>query len=190
MSYPAHHRHIVQHLLDGEFLLYSHQPACFGSLKANESFYQAFFQQGFGFTLECQSDYAYLSSTYANNKWMPRISCFFAACARQLHTRGHSLQQLEEKRFTLQELDELFTSWMTAHGKHFHREELATAEQRTSLYKHMAKKRVLHAERGYYRFTAAYKAFVDFFESQPLPAVEPQPSEAASEAGLDSAAKA
>ena len=99
MEFPNHHRHIVEDLMAGKFLL--PQERTYQVLKENEQSYNYFFKASFNYELRVTQDYAYLVSEESAEMLSRDICIFIALLSYELDRDGMLTTGLDEFREAL-----------------------------------------------------------------------------------------
>ena len=93
MQYPNEHKKIVSNLLDGKFIISSH---LFNVIKEQEDDYIEFFKKSYGFDLQVEADFAYLSSDDVKETRTRDFVLFLAVLCRELDYSGKNFRDTVE----------------------------------------------------------------------------------------------
>ncbi len=156
-SYPSEHKEIVSNLLDGRFIIYPNP--MFNVIKKMEEEYTEFFKESYGFELNINSEFTYLSSNEIAEKSTRDFTLFLAMLCRELDYRGKNFKDsIELTSFDITETEQLLresSKWVilerTSAGKDFN-----------SFINTWHRKNVLIRDGNQFRFTKAIKLFFEF----------------------------
>lgn len=161
MEYPQYHREIVDELLGGKFLLTNNKS--FTSLKENESFYEKFFKESFGYSLTVNNEYAYIVSRETQETLSRDISIFFAILCYELDRDGRNfLDQIQYSEFEMEEIDRMFdnSSFIDLIQSN---KQLRDSDARRNLLNSMSRRNIIEKQSDdRFTFTNAYKVFIEF----------------------------
>lgn len=161
MEYPKQHKEIVEDLLGGKFLLSSAK--YFTTLKENESFYEQFFKESFGYTLNTTNDYAYVISPETQETLSRDISIFFAILCYELDRDGRNfLDQIQYSEFEMEEIDRMFDN-SSFIDLILSNKQLKDADARRTLLNAMNRRHIIEKiTDDRFMFTQAHKVFIEF----------------------------
>jgi hypothetical protein len=155
-SYPSKHKEIVSNLLDGRFIIYPNP--LFIVLQKMEDEYKEFFKESYGFDLNMDSEFAYLSSNDITEKRTRDFTLFLAVLCRELDYSGKNFKDLIELgTFDIIEVEELLkksTKWEIL--------EKTSVANFESFIETWHKKNVLKRTGNKFKFTKAIKLFFEF----------------------------
>ncbi len=164
-SFPNNHQDVVEALLvDGRFLLEGDPE--FMTLKQEAGFYQAFFQQSFGLSLEYQSEYAFLKSGRDNDPLSRDICIFLGVLCYELDREGYNLiEQLSFHTLEFEQVEQMlelssFREVLEATSN------LQDSQSRRNFYNRLHRRRIIEKlDEQTFRFTPAHKYFLEFARS-------------------------
>lgn len=161
MEYPKQHRDITSELMAGKFLL--RNDFNFDILKQNKEFYTEFFMESFKYSLQIESDYAYLISVETKEQLSRDICILVGILSYELDKDSKNfMDQLQYAVFEYDQLDRYFeaSSYQELIKSN---KQLCNAESRRLFYRTLANRNVIEkvAEQQF-MFTAALKVFIDF----------------------------
>src|SRR5438067_2832657 len=105
-SYPSEHREIVSNLLDGKFIIYP--SPLFTTIQKQEDEYKEFFKQSYGFDLNMDAEFAFLSSIEVTEKRTRDFTLFLAILCRELDYSGKNFRNsIELGTFDIAEAEQL-----------------------------------------------------------------------------------
>lgn len=155
-EYPAEHKDIVGQLLDGKFVIYP--SPLFNAIKELDEEYIKFFKQSFGFTLNIEAEFAYLSSDEVNEKRTRDFTLFLAILCRELDYSGKNFRdKVELGSFNIEETEELLknsSKWEIL--------EKTTVLDFDRFLKTWNSKNLLEVKGSQFKFTKAVKLFFTF----------------------------
>lgn len=158
---PDNHKHIVEDLMDGKFIL--SKAKYYDSLKEDVEYYELFFKKSFGHTLIFNQEFSYLISSETNENLSRDINIFIAILCYELDKQGRNfLDFLEYGDFSLEEIDELFENSTYSDLIQSHN-QIKDGDARRKLIRAMINKNILEKISGdRLAFTPAHKVFIDF----------------------------
>jgi len=161
MVYPAHHRQIVEELMNGKFILANEEH--FNSLKENDAFYQEFFKVSFDLNLVAKPEFSYLLSKETSENFSRDVSIFIAILCYELDRDGRNfMEALDFHEFTFEESDRYFdnSSFIDLIESN---KALRDADSRRTLVNGMARRNIVQKNfEDRFIFTEAYRVFTDF----------------------------
>ncbi|HBF87609.1 MAG TPA: hypothetical protein DDX39_03115 [Bacteroidales bacterium] len=105
-SYPSEHKEIVSQLLDGRFIIYPNP--MFAVIQTQEDEYKEFFKESYGFDLNIDSEFAYLSSNEVTEKRTRDFTLFLAMLCRELDYSGKNFRDsIELATFDIADTEKL-----------------------------------------------------------------------------------
>lgn len=161
MEYSKYHKHIVQSLLDGKFLL-RNEPE-FIELREKEEFYNEFFKASFDYELKVTTDYAYLISGETNEITSRDICIFFALLCYELDRDGKNfIDELNYAEFEVDAVENYFAN--SAYIDLIHSNKQLKDKDSRKNFINMLNRRAIIEKRSEekFTFTPAYKVFIDF----------------------------
>lgn len=164
-SFPKNHQEVVEALLvEGRFLLEGDPE--FMTLKQDVEFYQAFFRQSFGLSLEYHSEYAFLQSGRDNDPLSRDICIFLGVLCYELDREGYNLmEQLAFHTLELEQVEQMlelssFREVLDATSN------LQDPQSRRNFYNRLQRRRIIEKlDDQTFRFTPAHKYFLEFARS-------------------------
>jgi hypothetical protein len=158
MNYPNNHKEIVNNLLDGKFLIYPSPSFTTIKDEENENFYKDFFKQSFGYELNIETEFAYLSSDKVNEKGTRDFVLFLAVLCRELDYSGKNFKELIELgTFNIEETEQLLkqsSKWEIL--------EKTSVNDLEKFLNFWNKKNVIEKKGEQFKFTKAVKLFFTF----------------------------
>jgi hypothetical protein len=155
-SYPSNHKEIVSNLLDGKFIIYPN--TMFDTIQTLEEEYKEFFKESYGFELNLNSEYIYLSSSEATEKRTRDFTLFLAILCRELDYSGRNFRDLVELgTFDVAETEQLLkesTKWEIL--------EKTSVANFDSFIDIWNRKNILKRTGNQFKFTKAVKLFFEF----------------------------
>lgn len=155
-SYPIEHKEIVSHLLDGRFIIYPNP--LFTALQKQDDDYKEFFKLSYGFELNFDSEFAYLSGADVNEKKTRDFTLFLAIFCRELDYSGKNFKEaVELGTFNIEETDQLLkqsSKWEIV--------EKTTIADFESFVNTWHRRNVLSRAGNQFKFTKAVKLFFEF----------------------------
>lgn len=161
MEYSKYHKHIVQSMLDGKFLL-RNEPE-FIELREKEEFYTEFFRSSFDYELKVTTDYAYLISGETNEITSRDICIFFALLCYELDRDGKNfIDELNYAEFEMEHVENYFSN--SAYIDLIHSNKQLKDKDSRKNFINMLNRRAIIEKRSEekFTFTPAYKVFIDF----------------------------
>jgi len=163
INYPKHHQNIVTALMGGEFITIDDSEK-YSSIKNNELFYINFFKRSFGFDLKIEFEYCFLTSEKTDENTSRNIAVFFSLfCSGIDKQGGNFLEKLNSNSFTLSEIwccleDSSWGEVLEANSN------LNSKDNVRKFMKKMEKRNIVKRNNSTYRFTKAYKFFINFIK--------------------------
>lgn len=155
-SYPSDHKEIVSNLLDGRFIIYP--VPLFTTIQLQEEEYKEFFKESYGFELNIDSEFAYLSSNEITEKRTRDFTLFLAMLCRELDYSGKNFRDsIELATFDISETEQLLrqsSKWEIL--------EKTSVANFDSFIETWHKKNVLRRTGNQFKFTKAVKLFFEF----------------------------
>jgi len=155
-SYPSEHKEIVSNLLDGRFIIYPHPT--FSVIQTQEDEYKEFFKESYGFELNIESEFAYLSSNEVTEKRTRDFILFLAILCRELDYSGKNFRDsVELATFDISDTEQLLkqsSKWEVL--------EKTSVSNFDSFIDTWHKKNVLKRTGNQFKFTKAVKMFFEF----------------------------
>lgn len=103
MQYPKQHKEIVRELLSGKFIV--DDSPYFDSLHKNTQFYNQFFEETYGYYLEENGEFYYLSSMETTENGSRDVLLFLAVLCYEYHSRGKDIvYKMGEGTFSVEEV--------------------------------------------------------------------------------------
>ena len=160
--YPEYHREITEALLMDARFLVEGEPA-FTSLRDNLDFYQAFFEESFGLSLLCQSNYAFLQSARDNDTLSRDICIFLGVLCYEMDREGKNImEELSFHTFAYEDVERLlelssFREVLEA------TKSLRDGPSRRNFYHLLARRRLIDKiDDEVFRFTPGHRYFLEF----------------------------
>ncbi|OFY86677.1 MAG: hypothetical protein A3F72_15685 [Bacteroidetes bacterium RIFCSPLOWO2_12_FULL_35_15] len=155
-SYPTEHKEIVSNLLDGRFIIYPNP--MFAAIQKQDEEYKEFFKASYGFELNIDAEFAYVSSNEATEKRTRDFTLFLAMLCRELDYSGKNFRDsIELASFDISETEQLLrqsSKWEIL--------EKTTVSNFESFIDSWHKKNVLKRTGNQFKFTKAVKLFFEF----------------------------
>jgi len=155
-NYPIEHREVVSNLLDGRFIIYPNP--MFGVLQAQDEEYREFFKRSYGFDLNIESDFAYISSNEVTEKRTRDFTLFLAVLCRELDYSGKNFRDtIELGTFNITEVEQLLkqsSKWEIL--------EKTSVSNFDTFIETWHKKNILTKTGNQFKFTKAVKLFFEF----------------------------
>jgi len=155
-NYPPKHKDIISQLLDGKFIIYP--SSLFTTIQEQEEEYIEFFKQSYGYVLNVESEYTYLSSDDNSEKRTRDFTLFLAILCRELDYSGQSFREkIELGSFDIEETNELLklsTKWEIL--------EKTTVSEFDKFIKTWNSKNLLEVNGKQFKFTKAVDLFFKF----------------------------
>lgn len=155
-SYPSDHKEIVSNLLDGKFIIYPNP--IFAIIQTLEDEYKMFFKESYGFELNIDSEFAYLSSNEVTEKRTRDFTLFLAMLCRELDYSGKNFRDLIE----LATFDIIETEQLLKQSSKWEILEKTSVANFDSFIDTWHKKNVLKRTGNQFKFTKAVKLFLEF----------------------------
>jgi len=155
-SYPSEHKEIVSQLLDGRFIIYPNQ--MFAVIQTQEDDYKEFFKESYGFELNIDSEFAYLSSNEVTEKRTRDFTLFLAMLCRELDYSGKNFRDSIE----LTAFDIVDTEKLLKQSSKWEIIEKTSVANFDSFIDIWHKKNVLKRTGSQFKFTKAVKLFFEF----------------------------
>lgn len=162
MQYPEQHKHIVDDLMNGRFILSREKH--FEELTKNDEFYTQFFKISFDYDLHINKEYAYLVSRETDENTSRDISIFFAILCYELDKQGKNfLDGLQYSEYSFEEINTLFDNSSYIDLIHANKQLKDPDSRRRIIFTIMSKKNIIEkVNEDRFYFTPAYKVFVEF----------------------------
>lgn len=155
-SYPSEHKEIVNNLLDGRFIIYPNP--MFTVIQTMEEDYKTFFQESFGYELNIDAEFVYLSSNEVTEKRTRDFTLFLAILCRELDYSGKNFRDsIELATFDVADVENLLkqsSKWEIL--------EKTSVSNFDSFIDAWHKKNVLKRTGNQFKFTKAVKLFLEF----------------------------
>jgi hypothetical protein len=155
-SYPSDHKEIVSNLLDGKFIIYPNP--MFITIQALEDEYKEFFKESYGFELNIDLEFVYLSSNEVSEKRTRDFTLFLAMLCRELDYSGKNFRDsIEFANFDILETEQLLkrsSRWEIL--------EKTSVANFDNFIETWHKKNVLRRTGTQFKFTKAVKLFLEF----------------------------
>lgn len=155
-SYPIDHKEIVSNLLDGRFIIYPN--TMFTTSQTQEDEYKEFFKESYGFDLNLDSEFAYLSSNEVTEKRTRDFTLFLAMLCRELDYSGRNFRDsIELATFDIAEIEQLLKQ--SSKWEILEKTSVANFDAFIDIWH---KKNVLKRTGNQFKFTKAVKLFFEF----------------------------
>jgi len=155
-SYPSNHKEIVNSLLDGKFIIYPNH--MFVTILTLEDEYKEFFKESYGFELNIDSEFVYLSSNEVTEKRTRDFTLFLAMLCRELDYSGKNFRDsIELATFDIIETEQLLKQ--SSKWEILERTSVANFD---SFIETWHKKNILIRTGNHFKFTKAVKLFFEF----------------------------
>jgi len=155
-SYPIEHREIVSQLLDGRFIIYPNQ--MFAVIQTQEDEYKEFFKESYGFELNIDSEFAYLSSNEVTEKRTRDFTLFLAMLCRELDYSGKNFRDsIELATFDISDTEKLLRQ--SSKWEILEKTSIAEFDKFIGTWH---TKNVLKRTGNHFKFTKAVKLFFEF----------------------------
>jgi hypothetical protein len=155
-SYPNEHKEIVSQLLDGRFIIYPNP--MFAVIQAQEDEYKEFFKESYGFDLNIDSEFAYLSSNEVTEKRTRDFTLFLAMLCRELDYSGKNFRDsIELATFDIADTEKLLRQ--SSKWEILEKTSIAEFEKFIGTWH---TKNVLKRSGNQFKFTKAVKLFFEF----------------------------
>jgi hypothetical protein len=155
-SYPSEHKEIVSQLLDGRFIIYPNP--IFAVIQTQDDEYIEFFKESYGFELNIDSEFAYLSSNEVTEKRTRDFTLFLAMLCRELDYSGKNFRDSIE----LATFDIVDTEKLLKQSSKWEIIEKTSVANFESFIDTWHKKNVLKRTGNQFKFTKAVKLFFEF----------------------------
>jgi len=155
-SYPADHREITSHLLDGRFIIYPDK--LFTIIQNQDDEYKEFFKKSFACDLNLDSEFAYLSSDEITEKRTRDFTLFLAILCRELDYSGQDFRDTIE----LATFDVVETQQLLKQSSKWEILERTSVSDFDKFINTWHKKNVLKKMGDKFKFTKAVKIFFEF----------------------------
>jgi hypothetical protein len=155
-SYPIEHKEIVNQLLDGRFIIYPNP--IFAVIQKQDGEYIEFFKESYGFDLNIESEFAYLSSNEVTEKRTRDFTLFLAMLCRELDYSGKNFRDSIE----LATFDIADTEMLLKQSSKWEIIEKTSVANFESFIDTWHKKNVLKRTGNQFKFTKAIKLFFEF----------------------------
>jgi len=155
-SYPSEHKEIVSQLLDGRVIIYPNP--IFAVIQTQDDEYIEFFKESYGFELNIDSEFAYLSSNEVTEKRTRDFTLFLAMLCRELDYSGKNFRDsIELATFEIVDTEKLLKQ--SSKWEIIEKTSVANFE---SFIDTWHKKNVLKRTGNQFKFTKAVKLFFEF----------------------------
>jgi hypothetical protein len=154
-SYPSEHKEIVSNLLDGKFIIYPNQ--LFAVLQEQEDEYIEFFKKSYGYELNFDTEFAYLSSYEVNEKRTRDFILFLAILCRELDYSGKNFRDvIEFGSFDISETEQLLMQ--SSRWEILEKTSIANFESFIDTWQ---RRNILKKNGNQFKFTKAVKLFFE-----------------------------
>lgn len=155
-SYPSEHKEIVSQLLDGRFIIYPN--SMFVVIQTQEDEYKEFFKESYGFDLNIDSEFAYLSSNEVTEKRTRDFTLFLAMLCRELDYSGKNFRDsIELATFDIADTEKLLKQ--SSKWEILEKTSIAEFDKFIGTWN---TKNVLKRTGNQFKFTKAVKLFFEF----------------------------
>jgi len=155
-SYPIEHKEIVSQLLDGRFIIYP--SPIFAVIQTQEDDYKEFFKESYGFELNIDSEFAYLSSNEVTEKRTRDFTLFLAMLCREFDYSGKNFRDsIELATHDIADIERLLKQ--SSKWEIIEKTSVANFESFVDTWH---KKNVLKRIGNQFKFTKAVKLFFEF----------------------------
>jgi len=155
-SYPSEHKEIVSNLLDGRFIIYPNP--MFAVIQTMEDDYKEFFKESYGFELNLDAEFAYLSSNEVTEKRTRDFTLFLAMLCRELDYNGKNFRDsIELATFNITETEQLLKQ--SSKWEILEKTSVADFDKFIGTWH---TKNVLKRTGNQFKFTKAIKLFFEF----------------------------
>ena len=155
-SYPSEHKEIVSQLLDGRFIIYLNP--MFAVIQTQEDDYKEFFKESYGFELNIDSEFAYLSSNEVTEKRTRDFTLFLAMLCREFDYSGKNFRDsIELATHDIADIERLLKQ--SSKWEIIEKTSVANFESFVDTWH---KKNVLKRTGNQFKFTKAVKLFFEF----------------------------
>lgn len=155
-SYPSEHKEIVSQLLDGRFIIYPNP--MFAVIQMQEDDYKEFFKESYGFELNIDAEFAYLSSNEVTEKRTRDFTLFLAMLCRELDYSGKNFRDsIELATFDIADTEKLLRQ--SSKWEILEKTSIAEFDKFIGTWH---TKNVLKRTGNQFKFTKAVKLFFEF----------------------------
>jgi hypothetical protein len=155
-SYPIEHKEIVSQLLDGRFIIYP--SPIFAVIQTQEDDYKEFFKESYGFELNIDSEFTYLSSNEVTEKRTRDFTLFLAMLCREFDYSGKNFRDsIELATHDIADIERLLKQ--SSKWEIIEKTSVANFESFVDTWH---KKNVLKRTGNQFKFTKAVKLFFEF----------------------------
>lgn len=155
-SYPIEHKEIVSQLLDGRFIIYP--SPIFAVIQSQEDDYKEFFKESYGFELNIDSEFAYLSSNEVTEKRTRDFTLFLAMLCREFDYSGKNFRDsIELATHDIADIERLLKQ--SSKWEIIEKTSVANFESFVDTWH---RKNVLKRSGSQFKFTKAVKLFFEF----------------------------
>ena len=155
-NYPIEHKEIVSQLLDGRFIIYPNPT--FAVIQSQEDEYKEFFKESYGFDLNVDSEFAYLSSNEVTEKRTRDFTLFLAMLCRELDYSGKNFRDsIELATFDIADTEKLLKQ--SSKWEILEKTSIADFDKFIGTWH---TKNVLKRTGNQFKFTKAVKLFFEF----------------------------
>lgn len=155
-NYPIEHKEIVSQLLDGRFIIYPNP--IFAVIQTQDDEYREFFKESYGFELNIDSEFAYLSSNDVTEKRTRDFTLFLAMLCRELDYSGKNFRDsIELGTFDIADTEKLLKQ--SSKWEILEKTSIADFDKFIGTWH---TKNVLKRTGNQFKFTKAVKLFLEF----------------------------
>lgn len=155
-SYPGEHKEIVNNLLDGKFIIYPNP--LFAVLQEQEDDYKEFFRESYGYELNFDVEFSYLSSNEVNEKRTRDFVLFLAILCRELDYGGKNFRDaIDLGSFDISETEQLLRQ--SSRWEILEKTTIVDFEKFIGTWQ---SKNILKRTGNRFKFTKAVKLFFEF----------------------------
>lgn len=155
-NYPSEHKEIISQLLDGRFIIYPNP--MFAVIQTQENEYKEFFKKSYGFDLNIDSEFAYLSSNEVTEKKTRDFTLFLAMLCRELDYSGKNFRDsIELATFDIADTEKLLK--LSSKWEILEKTSIADFDKFIGTWH---TKNVLKRTGNQFKFTKAVKLFFEF----------------------------
>jgi hypothetical protein len=155
-SYPSEHKEIVSNLLDGKFIIYPNP--ILTVLQEQEDDYKEFFKETYGYDLNFDAEFAYLSANEVNEKRTRDFVLFLALLCRELDYSGKNFRDaIELGSFDISETEQLLKQ--SSRWEIIEKTSIANFESFIDTWQ---RRNILKKNGNQFKFTKAVKLFFEF----------------------------
>ncbi|MDQ3048084.1 MAG: hypothetical protein M3R27_11085 [Bacteroidota bacterium] len=161
MEFPNHHRHIVEDLMSGKFIL--PQERTYQVIKENEQSYTYFFKASFNYDLKLTQDYCYVTSDESNEMLSRDICIFIALLSYELDRDGKNfLERIQFSEFEMEEIENYFSN-SSYIDLILSNKQLKDTDSRKNFINTLNRRNIIEkTSDNRFVFTSAHKFFMDF----------------------------